>query len=652
MGTNDLIENLVELLDSGDEESARLLLQNRDTSAIRDPEFHLGLAKIAEELGEASRAATEYNYALRDNAKNEEALLGLARLRMDMGQDQRAARAYRKLLELDPGHEDAKKELTDLLAGAGTLTSSVDQPANVVIEPTEADKVTFATLFRGREGVYAKQWVSPTGKAGYTPIHEPFTPHVAGKHLLLAITAGIYTVRRDQTVSFLAFDVDLSKRALEKAGKQPGTLQGLIKKTHFAARRIVDSLASVGLTGYIEDSGHKGRHVWVFFNEPVPAKPVRRLGLALVEHSGATSENNITVEVFPRQTRVKQGGLGNLIKLPLGVHRLTTRRCLLLDPDGNPVQDPLGLLRSAQRMTQEQVSRALSSLTPGDPGPKGGGMHASDFDGEEIDLDEDMAFWDGQTNENTSHQHDTGEGISDAPAGSVVESSYDPASDLELLWLIEKCPVLAEIARRLDDSGALTNDERLVITHTIGHLEHGAQAVNHLLGKVLDIDRELFLKSRLKGNPMSCAKIRSKTRHLRGAVDCKCEFEKRAGLYPTPLLHLHELDSRADLPDAKGRTKVSRLRVERMVDDLFKARTEVDRLEQKAEDLEKKLLAIMEEQQVQELNTPGCTLFIDPETKGLAIRLGSMHEKAETHDRAGEKKTAPKLKVVPADNKG
>ncbi|NOZ85860.1 MAG: hypothetical protein GXP49_06290 [Deltaproteobacteria bacterium] len=90
MGTSDLVSGLMALLDSGDEESARALLKNRDTSAIVDSGFHLGLAKVAEELGEASRAATEYNYSLRDDPKNVDAMLGLARLRADMGQVDKA----------------------------------------------------------------------------------------------------------------------------------------------------------------------------------------------------------------------------------------------------------------------------------------------------------------------------------------------------------------------------------------------------------------------------------------------------------------------------------------------------------------------------------------------------------------------------------
>lgn len=62
--------------------------------------------------------------------------------------------------------------------------------------------------------------------------------------------------------------------------------------------------------------------------------------------------------------------------------------------------------------------------------------------------------------------------------------------------------------------------------------------MNSILRKCPTVDARLYLKSRLRGNPMSCPRIRSKIPGVTANVSCGCEFPHDAGLYPNPLLHL------------------------------------------------------------------------------------------------------------------
>ena len=73
-------------------------------------------------------------------------------------------------------------------------------------------------------------------------------------------------------------------------------------------------LAEAGIISYLEQS-RRGGHAWVFLSEPLSARVVRAWLLPF-----APAE----VEFFPKQDETS--GVGSLIRVPLGVHRLSDRR--------------------------------------------------------------------------------------------------------------------------------------------------------------------------------------------------------------------------------------------------------------------------------------------------------------------------------------
>jgi hypothetical protein len=222
----------------------------------------------------------------------------------------------------------------------------------------DADAITFWSCFAGREGIYARQWAAPDGRRGYTPVHEPFTADVARQHLLGAVTVGVYPVRLDQTTPILAFDLDVASFALAQSRGDVRARAAWLAQAHRAAFALVDACAGLGIPALVEDSGHKGRHVWVLFSEPLPTAGVRRLGDHLRAQVGALGAA-ITLETFPKQSRVPPGKVGNLIKLPLGVHRVTGRPCPLLDRDGRPLANPVQAMASWPGSSAPGCRRAL-----------------------------------------------------------------------------------------------------------------------------------------------------------------------------------------------------------------------------------------------------------------------------------------------------
>lgn len=595
------------LVDAGRTDEAGAALAALDAGETRDAALHLALARLAERIGDLGRAVLEYNLALRDDPAAVEALRRLARLRIDQGEARRAERALRRLLEVAPGDAEAVVELGELLASEGrpdearALFASLPGEARVAAAaarldaaaddeapppdeaPAEHDAVLFAELFAGREGVHARQWRSATGKHGYTPVHEPFTPHVARNHLAGNVTVGIYPVRQDGTVHFLAFDVDVARFA--RASDDGRALAAALKRAHTFACRLLDAAAALGLDACLEDSGWKGRHVWLFFAEPTPATGARRLAEKLLRGAGALPEG-VQVEVFPKQSRVAAGALGNLIKLPLGVHRVTGRRCVLLDAGGRPVPRPFDVLRTIGRIPRAALRDLLADAPP------------LEFDGGAPAIADPWA-------EDDATDPDA------LAAPSAVMPAWRLEDDAEWQWVLRGCAVLREVARRAE-SGLLDRAEQNVVVYTAGHLTEGARVVNALLGRLFNVDRGMLLKSPLRGHPMSCPKIRARLPGVAAAVGCNCRFPADAGMYPHPLLHLQTLRARAGGPPA------SALQVERLVGDLGQARTEQRRLQSLVRELEGRLRGLLEELAVDHLETPVGTLRIEPDG-GLVI---------------------------------
>ena len=163
--------------------------------------------------------------------------------------------------------------------------------------PPYAKIPLFRSLFRGREDVYPRRFESRrTGKNGYAPAcanewvrgicekprikcadcpHRRFLPvtdevirwHLSGRDDTgQPFVAGVYAMLRDETCFFLAGDFD----------KQDWTND---------AAAFVETCGRMNVPTALERSrSGRGAHVWLFFDEAVPAALARKLGsLVLTE---------------------------------------------------------------------------------------------------------------------------------------------------------------------------------------------------------------------------------------------------------------------------------------------------------------------------------------------------------------------------------
>jgi len=626
----DLVEGARRALEEGDYGRFKLLARSRDAVKGPDAAFHKAWADLLEQAGMVGEQVKELRLALGRQPADREVASRLAEIYLDENRPDQAALCWEAYLKHRPDDASAYRRLGEIHREAGkadealrvfreggrrtrsdlleALVKEMRTPAarqedeeamesaeeGEHIVPARHHLVTFTTLFAGRQGVYARQWVSPTGQNGYTPVHEPLTLKVAENHILGRHTIGVYPLRMDNTVSFVALDLDVAKSAMDKAIARKSLWDRVMGKLHGVARKAVDLGAAHELPVYLEDSGFKGRHAWIFTEGPVPAGVARRCGELLGTLLGPLPEE-VAVEVFPKQTRVKAGGLGNLIKLPLGYHKRTNRRALFLRPDGAPAEDQLELLGSVKKASL----RAIHAFIQRVGGPKTSPVPAGPGFEEAV-----KAPWQG-TGEGDAREKGGARVVPASPSLDLVPAEdYDVERDRAVQYILSRCEVLHGLVRRINEAGRLSRDEALVLVHTLGHLDTGPRAVNALLQRCDPLDPSLLLKSPLRGNPMSCAKVRIRVPDVASRVDCRCVFDSAVNLYPTPLLHAYSMKEGGGRGEHPLGLSLDSMQFQALLKEYLRAKGELRELALLVRRMEDQLHGVFDEAGVSSVRTP------------------------------------------------
>ena len=623
------IDSLRASFEAGDLADVAERLRRLDTRDTVDATLHFQAGQFAEQVGELERAVYEYNLCLRDDADHPGAMRRLGRVRLDQGDDLRARRVWERLSALEPADPETQHALAVLDARAGRLgrprpaleydtlaPPGLGEPRRAPAPEAEDwpqvdddAALTFVARFGGREGVHARQWVSGQGKHGYAPISEPFSPAVARQHLLGQYTVGVYPIRLNQTVRFLAFDFDAAKGTRDMVAQGTRQWEAALRLVHAAAVRLLDVAAGVGLIGLLEDSGWKGRHVWFFFSSSVSAAAARQLADRLLAQVQPLPPE-VSIEIFPKQGFLRPDQVGNLIKLPLGVHRVTGRRSLFLAADGTAIADPIEALRTVPLIDRDTLNALVAQL-PAPVGAPGRGRAATTSEDGET-YDGDLPPW--------ADARGRSNGPTPLPMRAEMPA-YRLDEDVEAQTLLSRCTVLRDVVDRARTQNTLTPEERSVLTYTLGHLTQGNAAVNAILDCVPGHDPNERLKSPLRGHPTSCPKIRAKISATAERVGCACTFAAGSAAYPNPLIHVQEARSRGLGCGVTTNAELSLLQAERLVEELRRLRADLHRLNRLAREAEARLKGFMEDQALAALETPSGTLHLDREKGTLRLEL-------------------------------
>lgn len=259
-----------------------------------------------------------------------------------------------------------------------SAAAGVARPDGVERTSPVAEKIAlFRALFRGREEVYARRFVSArTGRAGYQPVcgnewargvcekprircsecacqrFLPVTDEVLRWHLSGAdergreFVMGLYPMLLDERCWVLAADFDGEHWQEDSAA-------------------VSETCRALDLPVVLERSrSGEGGHLWWFFTEAVPAVLARKLGAHLLTE---TMERRPEIGLrsydrfFPNQDTLPQGGFGNLIALPLQKAARDAGNSVFVNERFEPHEDQWAFLAGIERITPKRLEAIVTA---------------------------------------------------------------------------------------------------------------------------------------------------------------------------------------------------------------------------------------------------------------------------------------------------
>ena len=292
--------------------------------------------------------------------------------------------------------EEAGVSYADIVSGdAGGVVELYDPDQGARIKKFDVtDKIAsdfFMMFCRGRKDVYDLRYTNPkTGKNGYYTqcfnrwdrgchiqkkdgvrckdcelrAYKPVTLPLIKAHMNGTDPNGndvvaIYPMLENNLCQLLVFDFDNHAKGAEQedyANIDDGWKEEINALRHICKNLDVDAAVERSRSG-------RGAHLWIFFKEMVPARLARRFGFALLE-KGAESVNLKSFKYYdrmiPTQDVLPEGGLGNVIALPLQGMALKSGNSAFIDENWNAYEDQLNVLAGTRRLTRQGIEDYLS----------------------------------------------------------------------------------------------------------------------------------------------------------------------------------------------------------------------------------------------------------------------------------------------------
>lgn len=355
----------------------------------------------------------------------------------------------------------------------------------------------YMELFSGREDCFARQWADEEGNTGYVPVRRPIDASDVREHLLGRKTYGIYLLKEDSRTTLGVLDLDLKAEYVSSEARQRHAAQ-IDREITYMIDRIKDLSKDYGLHPLVEFSGGKGFHFWYILSEPTEPSLVRKvLGMIADGIRGDLAFHN--VEVFPKQDRLSGKGLGNLVKLPLGIHRGTGRASYFLPKVEGDVWRQLEAISGVKPNALNWIGACAKESEP------------------KVYLHPRHSEW------------------------------LNPYPELKLL--VERCPVLGRLISAIRNEKVLSVKEEKVLLWTLCFLKRGKAMLHAIFQNLPEYNSHLldYKISTVRGHPLGCKKIH-------GLLDVNidyCDFlDPRP--YMHPLLHCKEyMNSNSSPPSEK-----------------------------------------------------------------------------------------------------
>jgi len=267
------------------------------------------------------------------------------------------------------------------------VVAEEDQGDRIIHETiTQNHAKFFYSMFKGRRDVYSKRAGKPNAKTGKTGYYtqcwnfwkdgvclkktgkqikcgdcsnqsyrqlkgDVVINHLKGEREDCADVIGLYPMHLDETCNFLVFDFDNHDDKTsgdDFANTDDEWIDEVNAMRTICIENHVDVLVERSRSG-------EGAHIWMFFEEPIPAAVARKFGTALLT-KGAESVNLKSFKSYdrmlPAQDRMPEGGLGNLIALPLQGQALKKGNSAFIDVSWNAFPNQWEILRSINKLSK------------------------------------------------------------------------------------------------------------------------------------------------------------------------------------------------------------------------------------------------------------------------------------------------------------
>lgn len=288
-------------------------------------------------------------------------------------------------------NKELKKRLAEYESAQNETSAANEIPCIETLKPAEITPEMarfFFSVFRGRTDVYSRRVERKDGRAAYYPVCVNFwkdgicprrsgcsdikcsdcaakewqgiTKRAIMRHLSFnshekSEVLGVYPLLEDSTCHLLVFDFDNHS--------EPQMVEW---RDEVEALRAVCRENNVPVLVERSRSG-SGAHVWIFFEEAIPAALARRFGTALLT-KGAESVNQKGFtsydRMLPAQDSLSAGKLGNLIALPLQGEALQRGNSAFVDEAWKPYSDQWLVLKNIRRLSRRFIEDKIAEWTP------------------------------------------------------------------------------------------------------------------------------------------------------------------------------------------------------------------------------------------------------------------------------------------------
>lgn len=388
----------------------------------------------------------------------------------------------------------------DVKEGNESRQESDQISRRIYLHPQTIEKML--QLFSGNDEYFYREPIMDIFRESER-VYGAVTQVVLEEHLKGLYSISVVPLKRNHTTTFALIDIDIAKKHLIETDGDIENKKKLLDKARNDANRIISAARGFGIPVYLEDSGNKGYHIWIFFEQPLKASKAKViLGMILIRAGEET--DGIKWEIIPGSEHYSEDQFQQRIKLPLGKHPETGKTSYFLNRPEDAVLDQDYMINKIEPVLQEKIETVLSLKQ----------------ERKTVNIDRKQ--------------------ITDSYFRSNQDDPLNITGKLSAK-VLENCAVVRYIAEKSYKTKYLVHYERMLILQVFGCLgkeEVGSvhEIIRHCMNYRPTVTQR-FIDKRLS-KPISCNRIREKFPHLTAELGCNCFFKLNKNQYASPVLHV------------------------------------------------------------------------------------------------------------------